>query len=129
AASPSLRPPLAGEPGVEATLGHLIGSVYRDLDLTTQARPLLERALATRRRLLGERDREVATYERDLGILMTDVGENEPAARLLRQALATEEALLGPRHPEVAQTAGALGGALPQGGGRQGARASEQRAA
>jgi serine/threonine-protein kinase len=118
---------LAGQPEVAASMMHLIGSVYRELDLTDPARKLLESALATRRRLFGERDAEVAIYERELAALIYFSGDFEPALDLLDRALATQESLLGPDDLEVAKTLKVLGYTLKSAGRNEEARAAFER--
>lgn len=57
---------LAGEPQVQASLQHSVALVYSSLGLNEQARPLFEKALATRRRVLGDSDALTATAAHDL---------------------------------------------------------------
>jgi tetratricopeptide (TPR) repeat protein len=64
--------------------------------------PMLERALAIDRRLLGERHPETSTTEANLAGLLLDSGRTESALRLANAALAGLEETVGPENPRVA---------------------------
>lgn len=64
--------------------------------------PMLERALAIDRRLLGERHPETSTTEANLAGLLLDSGRTNAALRLANAALAGFEDTLGPENPRVA---------------------------
>ncbi len=100
----NLERDLAGAPEVAASLMDLIGGVYAQLDLKQQALPLLEKALATRRHLLGDEHPETAASERELGALLHEVGDQARAAELLRHALKVEETTLGADSVAAART-------------------------
>lgn len=68
----------------------------------TEGVPMLERALAIDRRLLGERHPETSTIEANLAGLLLDSGRTEPALRMANAALAGLEDSLGPEDPRVA---------------------------
>jgi serine/threonine protein kinase/Tfp pilus assembly protein PilF len=86
---------LSGQPLVQARLMDTLGQVYASLALYDQAVPLLETALASRRRLLGEENLEVATTLDHLGAVWWRRGEYEKAEPLLERSLATRKRLLG----------------------------------
>lgn len=86
---------LSGQPLVQARLMDTLGQVYASLALYDQAVPLLETALASRRRLLGEENLEVATTLDHLGSVWWRKGEYEKAEPLLERSLATRKRLLG----------------------------------
>ena len=50
---------LGDHPVAQARIQHTLGTLYKELALPTQARPLLEDALETRRHYLGEKHPEV----------------------------------------------------------------------
>jgi serine/threonine-protein kinase len=99
----NLRPDLADEPEVAATMMALIGGVYAQLDLEQQALPLFVDALATRRRLHGPEDPRTAAAERDLGATYLELEQPRRALPLLRHALAVEQRR-GGADVEVAKT-------------------------
>jgi tetratricopeptide (TPR) repeat protein len=64
--------------------------------------PMLQRALAIDRRLLGERHPETSTTEANLAGFLLDSGRADAALRLANAALAGLEDTLGPENPRVA---------------------------
>ena len=111
-----VRAELRKEPEVQATLLHTIGNVYRHLGLYERAVPLLEEALATRSRVLGETDLATAASLESLGELQRERGRYPTAEALLRRAVIARQRLLGPDAPEVAQSLQELGRVLRQQG-------------
>lgn len=100
---------LAGQPGVQAAMMHVIGDVYHQLGYLDQSQSLLERAVARRRAILGPNHPDVAQSLRALGQLLVTRGEPAKAVTLLRESLAIQQASLGPKHPEVGETLLRLG--------------------
>ena len=75
---------LIKEPAIQATLMDTLGSVYMGLGLYAQARPLLDRAVATRRRLPGIDPLELSdslSHEGDLLALQAEFDAGEKAYR------------------------------------------------
>ena len=103
---------LRTQPLVQARLMSTMGRVYESLGLYDQALPLLESALATRRRLHGEEHLEVAESLIGLGGLRWHKGEYEAARPLLEVGLKQRERLLGPESPLVADSLHNLGNLL-----------------
>jgi tetratricopeptide (TPR) repeat protein len=66
------------------------------------ARPLYERALAIRERVLGPDHPDTASSLNNLAGLLEDQGELAAARPLYERALATYERVLGPDHPDTA---------------------------
>jgi tetratricopeptide (TPR) repeat protein len=66
-----------------------------------QGIPMLERALALDRRLLGERHPETSTTEANLAGLLLNSRRADAALRLANVALAAFEETLGPKNPRV----------------------------
>src|SRR5450631_1213861 len=62
---------LANQPKIQATLMDTLGTVYMGLGLYSQARPLLDRAVATRRNLIGEEPLLLSDSLSHLGDVMT----------------------------------------------------------
>ncbi len=119
---------LAGEPEVQASLRLAIGSVERDLGLYDEARPLLEKALAERRRLFGEEHLATAEALYELGNLDRYLDKLEEGHRYLETALRIRERELGANDMEVARARSALGVVLRYQGDSAGARAQFERA-
>ena len=94
---------LRDQPLVQARMMDTIGVAYHNLGLYDAALPLLEKALATRRRLLGDAP-EVAKSLDALGSLLQARGDYGAAEPLLREALALRRRLLGEATPEVAES-------------------------
>ncbi len=93
---------LAEEPIAQARILHTLGSLYVELYEPAKARPLLERALDMRRRLLGERHPAVAATLYSLSRVQTL--EEDPAfEETLRQVLALRQEVLG-NHPDTLAT-------------------------
>jgi tetratricopeptide (TPR) repeat protein len=74
-----------------------------------EAIPLLDRALAIDRRVLGSRHAETATTEANLAGMLADTPRNGEAIRLATEALAVFRQTVGPDHPRTAVAASILG--------------------
>ncbi len=99
---------LEDQPQVQAELMDLMGTIYTTLGLYEPAGELLEAALATRRRLLGDEHLQVAGSLHHHGLWLRETGEYERGEQELRRALAMREKLLGHAHPQVAESLTAL---------------------
>jgi serine/threonine protein kinase/tetratricopeptide (TPR) repeat protein len=78
---------LANEPAAQAKLLDTLGGVYCTLGMAAEARPLLEKALAVRRRLLPKDHPDLAASLHNLGWLRHMTGDYDEAERLYREAL------------------------------------------
>ncbi len=103
---------LAGQPDVQAELMDSIGEVALGLGRYDQAEPLLERALALRRKRFGPESLPVAQSLEHLGLLKQERSDHAAAEALLRQSLTIERRLLGAPNLSVAKTLNELGGVL-----------------
>jgi len=99
---------LVDQPLTQARLQATIGSVYEKMGLYDEAVPLVEGALKTRRRLLGEEHLDVAQSARQLGELHRLLGNHLVAEPYLNLALRIREQLLGPFDPAVALSLNSL---------------------
>ncbi|HYE96558.1 MAG TPA: serine/threonine-protein kinase [Rubricoccaceae bacterium] len=79
---------LEGQPDVEAAARTALGRVYQSLGLYGEAGPHLERALALRRRLHGDRSPEAAGARTALASLHYHAGAMDDAEPLYRRATA-----------------------------------------
>jgi len=103
---------LSIQPAVRATLKQTIGQVYQSLGLHSEALPILREALDTRRKLFGERSREVAESLHNLAWSVWMRGDNEQAERLYRESLDLRLTLLGPDDEGTLATTSSLAGLL-----------------
>jgi len=102
---------LANQPELHASMLAVLGTVYRQLGLYTEARPVFERALALRRDGAGTRH-DLAESLTDLGALLVNQAEYDDAETLVREAIDLRRNLNGPRSAEVAAVTLDLAGIL-----------------
>ena len=96
---------LGEEPEVEAKLMEVIGRVYRSLSMYEEATPLLEQALAQRRRLYSGDHASIASSLYHLAMLLQRKGRYGEAEPLYREALSMRQRLYGEgAHPDVAES-------------------------
>ena len=93
-----------------------------------QARPLFERALAIREKVLGPEHPDTATSLNNLAVLLQDQGDLAGARPLYERALAIREKALGPEHPDTATSLNNLARLLQAQGDLAGARPLCERA-
>ena len=104
---------LAGQPEIEAQMLDLIGRIRTELGDYEQARPVLEQALAIRRRTLGGNHPDVATSLMNTARLLSLVdGGDSAAVPMQREALALRRRLFGNDDPRTADALYALASAL-----------------
>jgi len=103
---------LSDQPGVQAKLRNVIGTSYERLGLFEDARDLLDRAVAQRRRVHEGPDSSLAASLQRLGETTQEMGDYETADSLFRRALSMRRAVFGPNHPSVAITLSSLGSML-----------------
>lgn len=107
---------LAGQPDTQAALMDAIGEVNLGLGRIDRAAPLLESALAIRRRTLGSESLAVAQSLEHVASVRFGRSEFKQGEQLLRQALALKRRLLGENDVEVAKTLNQLGQTLAEKG-------------
>jgi len=83
---------LAKVPGIQATLMDTLGTVYMGLGLVKQARPLLDRAVATRRRLEGLDPLELSTSLSHQGDVLALQAQFDGAEKAYQEAIRIESA-------------------------------------
>ena len=96
---------LAGEPEVQARLMETMGEVYSSLGLYKQAQPFLQKALATRRQLLGSDHPDTLRSMDRMARNLERQGRYPDAEALARESIATRQRRLG---PEARDTLGAI---------------------
>ena len=97
------------------------GVLIRDRGDAVAATPILEEALAMRRRVLGDVDKDVAVSLVELGRAFEDRGQYDRAEPLLREALSIRQQIFGELHRETATSKSALALVLLQRGDLAGA--------
>jgi eukaryotic-like serine/threonine-protein kinase len=100
------------QPAVDATLRATLAERYHELGLYEAARPLLERALEMRRRVLGEEHPDTLESIDTLGVLLSDQGERELAMRYYQEALEKRRRILGQDHAETLRSLNNIAGLL-----------------
>lgn len=91
-------------PLVEASIRQTIGEAYQQVGSRAEARPQLERALALRRRALGENNPDTLHTIKALAQLYNLLGNYPQSVSLFSKALAVERHNFGPEHPNTAST-------------------------
>ncbi len=118
--------------GVEQRTADLLGFAgqYRHHALATyvEARPLHERALAIREKVLGAEHPDTAESLNNLAHLLHDQGDLAGARPLFERALAIREKVLGAEHPDTAESLNNLAHLLQAQGDLAGARPLYERA-
>jgi tetratricopeptide (TPR) repeat protein len=84
---------LAKQPLTQASLMTTMGKAYMNLGLYSVADPILSKGLATKQRMLGERNEEVRVSLLALGDLWWREGKYDESERTLNQGLAVAEGL------------------------------------
>jgi tetratricopeptide (TPR) repeat protein len=84
-----------------ALLCNQLGYYLRMIGEYTETRPLYERALAIREKVLGPEHPNTARSLNNLALLLDNQGNYEEARPLYERALAIREKVLGPEHPNT----------------------------
>jgi serine/threonine protein kinase/Tfp pilus assembly protein PilF len=103
---------LKEQPLAEAGIRMTLASAYDSLGQFAESEAQLHKAVAIRRRLLGNNDRLTAASISALGWAEAQRAEHEAGEADLREALAIQEKILGPRHIELVGTLDRLALAL-----------------
>ena len=107
---------LADKPELRAELSDTMGQVFRNLGLYDRARPLLGDALATRRRLLGDRHPDTLASINNVGSLLQEEGKLTEAEPYYREALEGYRRVRGADHPDTLRTVNFLASLLHEQG-------------
>jgi tetratricopeptide (TPR) repeat protein len=100
---------LRDQPPVQARLQATVGVVYTGLGLYVDAQPLLERALQTQRRVVGEDDAETLATENNLANVYWHRGRYQEAEPLYLDIVQRRTRTLGSDHPDTLRAAFDLG--------------------
>ena len=85
-----------------------IAVLYRDAGKFAETEPLLNKALAIRKKLLGEKSAEYAETLQNLASLYKLMGRYQEAASEYQKVLAIRKEVLGEAHPDYATTLNSL---------------------
>jgi non-specific serine/threonine protein kinase/serine/threonine-protein kinase len=99
---------LRDQPLVQGRLMHTMGRVYRQLGLYDDALPLWEKALKSRRALLGDEHPETLESINGLGTLYRRMGRYDEAEPLNLEAVAASRRVLGEEHEGTLRAINAL---------------------
>ncbi len=102
--SKDIETSLKGQPEVQARLMETIGNVYYSLGLYPQAQPLLEKALDTRKHVLGPENPDTLLSMADLATTLRREGQLTDAEKMLRQTLESQRLVIGPENPSTLST-------------------------
>jgi serine/threonine-protein kinase len=97
-----VRNELKNQPALQASLMETIGQVYMSLGLTSEAQPLIEQSLATRRELYGNDHLSVASSLTWLAAVHRNRGNWPQAQQMAEEALSIYRKLSGARSVYVA---------------------------
>jgi eukaryotic-like serine/threonine-protein kinase len=100
-ASREIHPGLVKDPELQAQMMDVMGLVYRNLGLSSVARPLLEQSVAIRLRVLGHENPATLLSQHHLSAVLDDQGRFAEAEKLEREVLALRRRVLGPEHPDT----------------------------
>jgi len=107
-ASKDIDKGMGQDPVQQAQMMHVMGTVYKGLEMYKEAESLLRKALDIRRRTLGSDNPETVETMIQLSVV-TDRSEGD---QLLRDAVEIRRRTLGPDHPDTLVPMGLLAGFL-----------------
>jgi serine/threonine protein kinase/lipopolysaccharide biosynthesis regulator YciM len=104
AAEPKIAAAFPGQPNVEASVRHTLGTTYHYLGEPSRAIRQLEAALALRTAKLGPDHPDTLAAQNDLALAHRDDGRLDLAIPMLERTLEARAARLGPDHPSTLAT-------------------------
>jgi serine/threonine protein kinase len=107
---------LAKDPGLRASMMDVMGTVYRNLGLYSQAQSLLRQSVDTKRAAFGPEHPETLKSSTALADVLDQEGQNAEAQKLARKTFNSSHRILGPRHPDTLKSMGTLAAVLEEGG-------------
>jgi serine/threonine protein kinase/tetratricopeptide (TPR) repeat protein len=100
------------QPAVDAQLRHALAGVYSKMGLLDAAHPLLQSALATRRRVLGDDHPRTLESVNDMACLLQEEGKFAEAQALFQELIDARRRVLGPEHEDTVGALNNMGGLL-----------------
>lgn len=107
-ASTEVEAGLKNDPEVQAQMLDVMGKIYLNLGLYSQARPLMDRAMGIRRATFGANDRRTLSTMYALALLLDGEGHSIQAEELERKTLELQKKALGPEDPDTLKTSFSL---------------------
>ncbi len=107
---------LADQPVIDAALRTTLAERYLDLGLYDAAKPLFERALETRRRVLGEEHPDTLVSIGNVGAVLQKLGKLDLATTYDQEALEKSRRALGGDHPTTLEAVCNMGSVLKERG-------------
>ncbi|HMK29352.1 MAG TPA: serine/threonine-protein kinase [Terriglobales bacterium] len=95
---------LAKDPELQAQMMDVMGAAYWNLGLSSRARPLLEKAVDIRTRLLGPEDPATLFSKHRLALVLYGQGQFAEAEKLDREVLEARRRVLGAENPDTLRT-------------------------
>jgi non-specific serine/threonine protein kinase/serine/threonine-protein kinase len=115
-ASKEISTGLASDPVLQGHLMDVMGTVYLNLGLYSQAGPLFARALDIRRRVLGPEHPDTLKSMSNFGTTLEEEGRFAEAEHLHRQLLEIRRRKLGPDHEDTLVSMNSLANSLGEQG-------------
>ncbi len=115
-ASKEIGTGLASDPGTQAQMMNVMGTVYFNLGLYSQAHALLARALEIRTRILGMGHPDTLKSMNNLGTTFDEEGRYAEAEKFHRQVLDIRRRTLGPDHADTLASMNNLANSLGEQG-------------
>jgi len=104
------------QPVVDASLRHTLADLYKNIGQYGDAAALEERALETRRRVLGENNADTLTALNSLGAILEQKGDLVKAEAYYRESLEKRRRVLGENHLETLTSMANVGNFLREQG-------------
>ena len=111
-ASRDIQTGLANDPKTQAHMLYVMGTVYDNLGLIHEARPMLELAVQMQQQVLGPENPDTLRSAGILGVILLEDGHEGEAEKMQRDTLEIQRRVLGPEHPDTLTTMGRLGAVL-----------------
>ena len=100
-AAKNVQTGLGKDPEMQADMMNVMGNVYDNLGLYSQALPLLERAVEIQRRVLGTKNRDTLISMDNLAWAYKNQGRYVEAEKLERETLELRRRVMGPENRET----------------------------
>ncbi len=111
-ASVDINTGLTKDPELQAQMMSVMGDVYDNLGLYSQAQVLQQKTIEIRRRSLGPESPETLKSISALAVTLNGQGHYADAEALQRQTLDVQKRVLGPEHPDTLESMNNLARAL-----------------
>lgn len=115
-ASKDINASLTNDPELQAQMMYVMGKVYKNLGLYSQAQALLEHAVDTNRRVLGAEHPDTLRSMSELSWTIQREGRSNDAEKFFRETLEGQRRVLGPENSDTLRTMGGLAWVLQEEG-------------